>query len=253
MSYAIVPEEIKQRIFDKVKECLKIAETKYGMKFNHPRTTYDIRGTTAGRADYKAWHVMFNPVLLLANIEHFIASTVVHEVAHLVTDKVYPEAHKRTFKEPKRSPHGHQWQSVMRALGIPFPTRCHSYDTTAVKQSKQHYQYQCTGCDKIIPLGPKRHAKMLKNHVAYTHRCGKQGTLRYMTPFRTPGVTSTHKVAQAIKVPAAGTKLRTCYDLFENYSGATRTEMINHFVQLAGCTAAGAATYYATCKKIQMG
>lgn len=278
----MVSADIKKRVVAKVEECINTVENHFKINFKKPTISFNVRGTTGGTADYRKWEVDFNPVLLTENVEAFLARTVPHEVAHLATDLVYPHVHRPGFGR-KRQPHGAHWASIMTLLGAD-PTRCHSYDTTNARVKRTNsYEYKCTCCGVTMTLGPKRHAKMLKNPHHYTHtNCGRiHGKLVLASQHTQPAAPMqvvkpaplpTHaapkpvfvppkkKIQVKIKkatapatkpsIPTGETKLAKCYKLFENYPGYTRAEMINVFVQEAGCTPAGAATYYATCKKI---
>lgn len=280
----MVSADVKKRVIAKVEQCISTVENHFKINFKKPVISFNVRGTCGGLAKYRSWEVAFNPVLLMENVEDFLESTVPHEVAHLATELVYPHAHRRTFGT-KRQPHGPHWASIMNLLGADAK-RCHTYDTTNAKVKRStSYEYKCQCCGVSITLGPKRHAKMLKNPNHYTHsKCGRMlGKLVLATHHIQPVAPAVHVVKPApaplpahtakpvftppkkkiqVKVkkatapaskpafPTGETKLAKCYKLFENYPGYTRAEMINVFVQEAGCTPAGAATYYATCKKI---
>ena len=107
---------IKARVEAKVAECIATVERKYNVTFRKPVISYNVRGTTAGKAFYTRWIVDFNPVLLAENVEEFLEDTVPHEVAHLATELIYPHAHRGGFGT-KRRPHGSEWKSIMRSLG----------------------------------------------------------------------------------------------------------------------------------------
>lgn len=242
---------LKARVEAKVASCIATIEQRYKVTFRAPRISFNVRGTCGGKARYGVWEVDFNPILLAENVDHYLSSTVPHEVAHLATELIYPHAHRGGFGQ-KRRPHGHEWASIMRTLGAD-PDRCHTYDVSnaRVKKSTSH-EYKCLCCGHKFTLGPKRHAKMKSNPNAFYHpKCGKvQGRL-------VPVVAAAPAPARIVpttvynKVPAGETKLAKCYRLFENYPGYSRAEMINVFVQEVDMTPAGAATYYAQCKKMK--
>lgn len=279
----MVSADIKKRVVAKVEECINTVENHFKINFKKPIISFNVRGTVGGTADYRKWEVNFNPVLLTENVDAFIARTVPHEVAHLATELVYPHAHRRTFGT-KRQPHGPHWASIMTLLGADA-TRCHKYDTTnAHVKRTTSYEYKCQCCGINITLGPKRHAKMVKNPNHYTHsKCGRtlgklvlasqhvqpvakpvqvvkpipaplptHSTPSFMPPKKKIQVKVKKATAPASKpsVPTGESKIAKCYKLFENYPGYTRAEMINVFVQEAGCTPAGAATYYSSIKKL---
>lgn len=259
----MITTAIKQKVTDKLKACIAIANKRYGIDVKFPNVVYQKRGTTAGTANYRTWTIDLNPVLLVENLDDFIEDTVPHELAHLVTNMVYPHAHKRVYGQ-KRSPHGSEWQSVMRVLGA-NPSRCHSYDTSNARtRTKASYDYKCNCCGQVIKLGPKRHAQEQRQPGWYNHGgCGRTAGKLTLVTDKAPVATTHTKPAQLPpmnlhnvpapapkKAPEAGSKISKCYSMFKQYPGLSRKEMINHFVQLCDCTAAGASTYYATCKKM---
>ncbi len=81
----------------------------YGRAFELPSIEWNLRGSFAGRADGRNNRMRLNPVLLCENTEDFIKQTVPHEVAHLAN---------RTVHGPHVRPHGPEWKSMMRALGL---------------------------------------------------------------------------------------------------------------------------------------
>ena len=103
-----------------------------------PQIRFDLRGRSAGQARVGSrgpWVVRYNPVLLEANAEDFLATTVPHEVAHLV-------AYARHGSRIR--PHGPEWQAIMRHFGV-APERCHRYDLSALSvRSVREFDYHCT-------------------------------------------------------------------------------------------------------------
>ena len=253
-----VTAQIKQRIEAKLREGLTTVENHYHRKLAMPRVTYELRGGTAGRADYIAWEVKINAVLLMENVDDFIINTVPHELAHLVTDKIYPEAHKTAvvyrrgrLRRTKREVHGTRWQEIMRVLGAPDASRCHQYDVTNVKRRKAGYQYRCTGCDKTVHLGPKRHARLQRDPQAIWHRGCKSSPLvlvghqaaqpapAYVK--RTPGTRPTTGQTKQVRAYALYQELKHQYD---------RDGIIARFKRDLAMTQAGASTYYYNCQKM---
>lgn len=245
-----VPTEIRNRVVEKLQEGIAITKEKYGIAIAMPSISYDLRGTTAGRANYGRWTVEFNPVLLMQNIETFIARTVPHELAHLITDKVHPSAHRRGWTG-KRSVHGPEWQSVMRALGVEDISRCHQYDVTDAKvrtSAKPSFKYLCTGCKRVFDLGPKRHKNMLSNYRSYHHCSGH--ALKFTGDVVVPNKIAVVPTVAPVTTPSSGSKLDICRSLYAaHHTTIDRQGMIQLFIQQAKCTPAGASTYYATCKK----
>lgn len=261
-----VTTEIQQRVNAKIQEGIAIAKAAYNVDVQMPKIVYDKRGTTAGTANYKTWTLNFNAVLLAENVEAFIARTVPHELAHLVNDLVYPEAHAteikwtgRGYKRTKRDVHGETWQSIMRTLGA-SPKRCHNYDVSNVKVEKvlTKYQYRCSCCNSIVEAGPKVHAKIQRG-ATYNHNgCGRGSKLVYVGQLLKSNITQkpVTLAPKTVTPPTpkvnvgGGSKLDRCKSLYALHSATkSRKEMIDLFVSLCDCTPLGASTYYATCKK----
>lgn len=263
-----VTADMKAKVDAKLRECIAIANKRYNINLKFPTVIYQKRGTTAGTANYRTWTIDINPVLLVENFEDMLADTVPHEMAHLITDTVYPEAHEsgpmqRTrsgWKRGKRSVHGSEWQSVMRVLGV-NPSRCHNYDTTNARtREKTSYDYKCNCCGAILKMGPKRHATEQRTPGHYTHSaCGRaRGTLTLVgkkapaTVHTLPPMKLHQHTPPAPKstAPETGSKLARCYEIYKTYPTMARKDLIQQFVTRVGCTAAGASTYVANCKKM---
>lgn len=260
-----VPNDIKRRVEQKLRESISVAEKHYGQKFAFPTIMYTKRGRTAGTANPYGgkWEVNFNPILLMENVEDFLARTVPHEMAHLIDYQLHPENHKSRVqlsyygspRRTKRDIHGPDWQSIMHVLGAD-PSRCHTYDTTnaQVRRKDSHY-YTCNGCGQTMKLGPKRHKKMQSGAAKYWMRgCKTHGGYAYVgvTPPGTPTPAPRPAPKPKTRKPRAtraGSKLDICRLTYRENYGLTRTEMIDLFVSKAKCTTAGAATYYAKLKK----
>ena len=275
-----VTAQVKARVENKIREGIALAEAKYKQKFAMPTIQYDLRGTTAGTANYNTWTIRLNAVLLNENTDEFIERTVPHELAHLITDRVYPEAHhgrgivrtRRGFRREKREVHGPNWQSVCLVLGMTDITRCHQYDTTnskVVKSTSRTIPWKCTGCGTEILLSPKKsHQLDLKSDALWHRGCrGSRLVRATAAPKPTPrenffagNVPPIQLKVPALPVPAqpvksaepamGGSKIDICKTLYLKFSMLSRAEVLAKFKTLAGCTDAGAATYYATCKKL---
>lgn len=250
-----VSAQVQKRVKDKLAECITLAEKKYNQTFTMPTISYKLRGCTAGKALPGQWTVKFNAQLLMENLDDFIDRTVPHELAHLITDRIYPEAHQGgiTFgygriRRKKRNPHGSEWQSVMRALGVQDVTRCHSYDVSNARvKNKKRVEYKCTGCGFILGMGPKAHKREQQYPGTYWHK-GCKGFKLVLKAAAT--VTPAAPVQSITPQPApAGTKQERAYVLYKASPTSPRTEMISLFMSRLNMTRAGATTYYYNCQK----
>lgn len=114
------------RCVQEIIEAYKIARDKLGIVAPMPRITWDLRGTTAGRAYYGENLIKLNPVLLQENEEAFIRRTPKHEASHLLSFRLHGGGIQ---------PHGQEWSKMCWTLGI-SAARCHNYDTSVVTGRK---------------------------------------------------------------------------------------------------------------------
>lgn len=106
-----VTKEIAQLRFD---AAWILAEQKFGKKVGiKPTLDFNLyRQNCLGLANYTTGAVKLNPVYLMAGDEalreDILGDTIVHEVAHFVTYRVF-----------KERGHGFYWKSVMHRMGVP--------------------------------------------------------------------------------------------------------------------------------------
>lgn len=278
-----VPASVQARVNARIAEVMQIATRHYGREFPAVVVDYKKRGTTAGTAHPGTRAISLNSVILMENQDDFIARTVGHEVAHIIDKDVNGHRHNVTRTGRfKRDSHGPNWKAIMVLFGQD-PSRCHDFDVTNARVQKTNNRtkhiWTC-GCGQAdMDLGDKRHQRQLAAHARGSgcfymrnHKWTKCGHYTYTHTLtngvRTP-VTSTPAPAPApTRVPAGwerittvpaprvaraapgGTsKLALSRALYIENFGVSRQAMITLFVQEAGCTPAGAATYYAKHKK----
>jgi len=139
--------EYQAKSEDAVRFYIDLANDVYNLNLPYPCIRWNLRGATAGKAacGIGKWEVQLHPVLVEQEGQDYVDRTPGHEVAHLVAFKVH--GLQRSYRGRRQS-HGWAWKSVMRKLGLD-PTRCHTYDTSAVKQTRKKadrpYVYKC-GC-----------------------------------------------------------------------------------------------------------
>lgn len=97
--------------------------------------------TCAGRANYRTKVISLNPRLR----EHLseIDRTLRHELAHFLAQ----------FREKSRrriAPHGDEWRSACRDLGIAGEARCHNLPFP-IRQRIRRFLYQCPSCQRKFP------------------------------------------------------------------------------------------------------
>ncbi len=148
---------MENKIITRVIDCLDIAAIKTGRIFETPEIRLDLRGHQAGQAIPARWLLRFNPQIAQQDTERFIREVSAHEVAHLVTYKVW-----RTLD------HGDDFKKVMNWLGEEA-NRCHDFDSKPSRIIRR-FEYFCS-CSQHN-LTTIRHNRILKGQ---TYRCRKCG------------------------------------------------------------------------------
>ena len=161
-------DDIAARIEQRTRELLQHAAAlcaSHRAQLPDPVIRFDLHGQAAGQVQ---WHKGARPLLRynLDIAQHhqsdFLASTVAHEVSHLIT----VACHGRV------QPHGTEWRAVMSHLGVPDPQRCHQYtleETAVRRQRRWAYQCDCRGHE----LSTTRHKRIQTGSSRYHCRhCG---------------------------------------------------------------------------------
>lgn len=133
-SKILLSKELKTKVEKALLNACKIAEEHYKQPFELPEIRWDVKNTDGGRANYAQWLVRFNLILCCENEEKFLATTVPHEMAHLITYRVFFE--KLATEGKKLKPHGKEWKEVMGVLSVPAKTT-HTYQTTSIQRPKR--------------------------------------------------------------------------------------------------------------------
>jgi len=143
---------------------LASASHHFGIKMNKTEIRFDLRGKTAGQVRYvdgRVCLIRYNRSLLARHPEDFLARTVPHETAHVVTFGLFG---------PRVQPHGREWQEIMTLFGAP-PERCHSYDVEGLQTRRlRRYQYRCA-C-RTHQLTSIRHNRVKSGQVYHCRQCG---------------------------------------------------------------------------------
>lgn len=113
----MLSNDLIRRVEDKVIETILLAQEKFQRNWELPGISFDlISNTIGGQADLQNWVIKINPKFLAHCSDDSIQTTIPHEIAHLITYKLFPNS--KQF-------HGPDWKSVMTKLGL-LPTRCHN-------------------------------------------------------------------------------------------------------------------------------
>lgn len=159
--------ELKQKVVDRVTDLLALATKKYDINFPRPSIEFLNMGVVAGRWQRSAVGTVlsFNPEIYLRNIEHFLNTTVPHEVAHLVAFTMFPYC----------KAHGEEWKHIYTGFGVPLTnvTRCHSYNLKGIPRQrvvKRHY-YKCNCKTHEVSTTLHNRIKADKNNTSRCREC----------------------------------------------------------------------------------
>jgi len=161
---------LAEEISDCIDRFVSIAKQSWPNKlkdWNKPFWCFNLQGTTAGLAYYKANKIHLNHGLLIRNKQDFLSQTIPHEIAHLVAFRVFGES---------GIGHGKEWKFVMRVFGIE-PNRCHKYDVSETKRKRtiKRYLFSC-GCEsKLHEITPQQFEKVMQKKCDIScRRCEKK-------------------------------------------------------------------------------
>ncbi|WP_299020629.1 SprT family zinc-dependent metalloprotease [uncultured Photobacterium sp.] len=144
---------LQSQVTAKVKQCIEHANHRLNKRFCMPAISFRQGGKIAGSARLQGWEVRFNPVLLEENPQAFLEDVVPHEVAHLITFKLFG----------KVRPHGKEWQTIMtEVFGVPAKTT-HSFDVSSVQGTTFLYHCRCSEHQLTV----RRHNKVMRKQAVY--------------------------------------------------------------------------------------
>jgi SprT protein len=130
---------VKSQVDEAIAHTLEVLRTKLPPEIADklpptPVVVFDLKGAVAGQAWLGQNKVRLNLALLNnpAYTEDMLNQTVPHEVAHLVTYRIWPTA----------KAHGRQWAYIMNLLGKPAK-RCHQYEVEPARKHARPHAYQC--------------------------------------------------------------------------------------------------------------
>lgn len=147
----------------------------WGTNVSNIEIAYDLHTIRlGGQAVVKkhTYKMRLHPAALLKYKDQYINDIVVHEYAHLVQLKLYPNS----------KPHGREWKQIMRFLGAD-PNRCHKFNLDkaleefgAGKQSQRRkrktFTYKCN-CNEY-QLSSIRHNRVVSGKQTYFCKKCKQ-------------------------------------------------------------------------------
>ena len=160
-SVVIHPINHQQRAHVEIltKRYLRQAATRYGYDYQPVQISFDLKGRAAGVYQVRqgSVHIRYNPYIFAKFYEDNLRTTIPHEVAHYVSDRLYG---LRNIK-----PHGKEWQDIMQEFGVkPQVTGRYDLAGIPVRRQKRH-EYICN-C-RSHQISTSRHNKIQQGNVSY--------------------------------------------------------------------------------------
>lgn len=92
-------------------------------------------GLNAGQI-FEDYSVAFNPHVLMMNVDEFINDTVVHEIAHAIQMRCFPNFARA---------HGKEFKQILKSIGANSSAQRSNYDLSGIPSIPGRYIYSC-GC-----------------------------------------------------------------------------------------------------------
>lgn len=115
-----------------------------------PTMIFDLKGTTAGQANFRRWIIRINQEAL-DKYPQETRAIIRHEACHLYAAK--------NFGEHIRS-HGREWKRTME-MANQVPDRCHTLQLTPARTSIS-FGWECSSCFEVFQVSRKRHLLMCR-------------------------------------------------------------------------------------------
>jgi SprT protein len=165
MTATPIDDQQQQQVCRETLACLQRAERLFRLGHKPIPVLFDLTGRAAGmyRVERRRAVIRYNPYIFARHFEHGLQTTVPHEVAHYITDRLYGLAHVR--------PHGREWRAVMQALGVEARATS-TIDLEGLPLRRQRrFTYRCA-CT-THRLSACRHNRVTAGHARYHCRaCG---------------------------------------------------------------------------------
>lgn len=160
-----INDDQTRQVVDTTLSCLCRAEALYDLPHQPIPVQFNLRGRAVGmyRVSGRTAVIRYNPYIFSRYFDHGLHTTVPHEVAHYIADRVWGLARIR--------PHGIEWRSVMRKLGAePAASACFDLNGLPVRRQRR-FTYRCD-CD-THEITACRHNRISKGRARYHCRqCG---------------------------------------------------------------------------------
>ena len=164
---ATLDERQKMQVVRQARHCIEKANAALGCSLTLPEIRFDLRGRAAGQfcLRQESLQLRFNSALFARYFEENLAQTVPHEVAHFLVYALFMKNGKKRVR-----PHGQEWQSMMRLLGVAPATR-HSFNLDGIPvRREQRFAWSCD-C-RTHSVAKRTHLRMLRGEQRVCITCG---------------------------------------------------------------------------------
>jgi SprT protein len=138
----------------------------FGVDLSNLEVCFNLRGIAAGQIHTAANLLRYNLPMAERQLDAFLKTTIPHEIAHAVCQKLYGR---------RVRPHGPEWQRICVALGgdgkrchsftsartrrvhrLPYRCSCRSWDLTVIRVNRiqRGVRYHCRKCGESLQAMP---------------------------------------------------------------------------------------------------
>lgn len=161
-----IDQDTQRQVIERTRDFVRLSEQLFDIRLPVLPVLFDLRGRSSGmyRVRGKTREIRYNPWIFALHFDDCMETTVPHEVAHYVVDKLFGIRNVR--------PHGKEWKQVMQAYGADSTVTANLSLEGIPTRRTARFHYRC-GC-RDHQLGSIRHRKIIKREAIYSCRhCGE--------------------------------------------------------------------------------
>jgi len=150
----------KQQVIVETARYITLASNLFEKTLMPIPVNFSLSGYSLGlyRVSGESREIRYNPYVFAKYFDQNVATTIPHEVAHYVVDRLFGMRNVR--------PHGKEWQNVMAAFGCEATRTC-ELDLSGIPIRRQkRYDYHCDCA--AHQLSANRHNKILRGKASYS-------------------------------------------------------------------------------------
>lgn len=162
-----IGEQEQEKVRLACKRYIDIASVHFGYGFRQIPVRFDLTGKSAGMYCSQGNNclIRYNAYIFARYFEDSIKTTVPHEVAHYIVDRIHGLRRVQA--------HGKEWRGVMQVFGA--DARCtHDYDLSGmpVKRQRRHH-YRCACQDHQLSTTLHNRIQRARTNPYYCRHCGE--------------------------------------------------------------------------------